>query len=173
MKPFEREMADLIVDSLALGEKLPDSFDASGDLFGELGLDSVDALEIAMAIKRRWGVDFEAQGANNQEVFASLANLAAFVDARREGSGDDPDAELFAEVQASFVEMFELSPEQVTRSAKLVDDLDLDSIDALDMMARLQELAGQRVPEERLQEIVTVGDVVDLCASLRGDGDEG
>jgi acyl carrier protein len=60
------------------------------------------------------------------------------------------------------VEMFELDPAKVTPEAKVFEDLDLDSIDAIDLVARLQELTGRRVEEDRLREVRTVGDVVGL-----------
>ena len=49
-------------------------------LFGEgLGLDSIDALELAMAIERRFGVKFAADDDRNREIFANVKNLAAYV----------------------------------------------------------------------------------------------
>jgi len=78
--------------------------------------------------------------------------------------------EIFQRVQAVLVEMFELDPAAVTQDAKLVDDLDLDSIDAIDMVVKLQELIGQRVEEAALRGVRTVGDVVELVhAKLPSD----
>ena len=67
--------------------------------------------------------------------------------------------------------MFELDAETVTLQAHLMDDLDRDSIDAIDMVVKLQEITGKRVDEERLKQIRTVEHIVDLVeAQLAGAG---
>lgn len=81
MQPFEREVQQLIAESLMLESELDDTFDPEADLFATLGLDSVDALEIVMAVKRKWGVEF-ADDEKNQDVFRSLRSLAAFIRTR-------------------------------------------------------------------------------------------
>lgn len=70
--------------------------------------------------------------------------------------------EILARVTAILVESFALEPERVTPTAHLVDDLDLDSIDAIDMVVRLQEETGLEVEEDELKQIRLVRDVVDL-----------
>ena len=70
-----------------------------------------------------------------------------------------------AEVVAALVQMFELDPTAVTPAARLTEDLELDSLDAVDMAARMQEMTGERVPEQALRKIRTVGDVVDQIES--------
>jgi acyl carrier protein len=70
--------------------------------------------------------------------------------------------EILAHIRSAMVELFEIDPEAIQLEAHLIDDLDLDSIDAIDMAARLQQLTGRRVPEEALKSIRTVADVVDL-----------
>lgn len=57
---------------------------------------------------------------------------------------------------------FEIEPELITLEAQLMDDLDIDSIDAIDILARLRELTGKELPAEALKEVRTVGDVVTL-----------
>jgi acyl carrier protein len=59
-------------------------------------------------------------------------------------------------------EMFELRPEVLKPEAKLFDDLGLDSIDAIDMVVKLQEMTGRRVNDAELKTVRTVKDVVDL-----------
>lgn len=83
MDELEAEIAALIVDALMLDEAIPSDFDANADLFEHLGLDSVDALEMAMAIRRKYGVEFDAEDDANKAVFASLKNLATFVRTHR------------------------------------------------------------------------------------------
>jgi acyl carrier protein len=70
--------------------------------------------------------------------------------------------EILARVTAILVDSFALEPGLVTPTAHLVDDLDLDSIDAIDMVVRLQEETGLDVEEEELKQIRLVRDVVDL-----------
>ncbi len=78
--------------------------------------------------------------------------------------------EVFKQVAEALVESFELDPAIVTLEAHLIDDLDLDSIDAIDMAVKLQEMTGRRVEEEALKSVRTVADVVDLMeAHLAAD----
>ena len=62
------------------------------------------------------------------------------------------------------VETFELERSTLTSESRLYEDLELDSIDALDMVVKLQDLTQRRVAEEELRELRTLGDVVDLVA---------
>ena len=70
--------------------------------------------------------------------------------------------EIEHKIIAMMVETFELDEGSVTRNSRLYEDLELDSIDALDMVVKLQELMHRRVTEEEMRELRTVGDVVDL-----------
>jgi acyl carrier protein len=81
--PFEREMASLIVEALHL-EITPEEIRPSEALFGDgLCLDSIDALEIALAISTRYGFQLKSDDERNQQIFASLRSLAAFVQQNR------------------------------------------------------------------------------------------
>ncbi|MGI4746519.1 MAG: phosphopantetheine-binding protein [Janthinobacterium lividum] len=80
---FERELAELTVHTLQL-EIGADEIDAMAPLFGEgLGLDSIDALELSLAISRRYGVELKSDDERNGEIFSSLRNLSAHVAACR------------------------------------------------------------------------------------------
>jgi len=70
--------------------------------------------------------------------------------------------EVQARVVDLFVQTFELAPEKVVPEARLAEDLDLDSIDAIDMVVKLQDMTGRRVEEAGLRKVRTVRDVVDL-----------
>ncbi len=74
--------------------------------------------------------------------------------------------EIFAQIRATLIENFEVAPERVTLDARLMDDLELDSIDAIDMAVRIQEMTNVRVEEDDLRKLRTVGDTVDLVARL-------
>jgi acyl carrier protein len=74
------ELKKLIVETLALEDTAPDEIETDAPLFGEgLGLDSIDALEIAMVLEERYGVTLDDDPEANQRVFESVRSLAAFV----------------------------------------------------------------------------------------------
>lgn len=77
------EVASLIVETLNL-ELGPKDIVPDQPLFREgLGLDSIDALELAMAISRQYGFQLRSDDENNDKIFASLDNLAAHIEANR------------------------------------------------------------------------------------------
>ncbi len=75
-------------------------------------------------------------------------------------------SEIFHKVSASMVEMFLLDPKIDTLEARLLEVLDLDSIDAIDMAVKIQELTGERLEEDELRRIHTVADVVQVVDSM-------
>lgn len=76
----ERELAELIIECLNLEDVGADEIEPEEPLFGEgLGLDSIDALELALAITQKYGVQLKADDANIQEVFGSLRSLSAYI----------------------------------------------------------------------------------------------
>lgn len=64
------------------------------------------------------------------------------------------------------VQDFEIEPEAITRSARLYEDLGLDSIDAVDLVVRLREITGKKVPPEQFKSVATVGDVLEVLKAL-------
>lgn len=74
--------------------------------------------------------------------------------------------EIFAELQRELCTLFELQPAQITPAARLYDDLDLDSIDAVDLAVRLQELTKKRIRPEQFKAVRTVADVVDAVEQM-------
>jgi acyl carrier protein len=74
----------LIVEALMLEDVAPDQIVDDAPLFGEgLGLDSIDALELAIAIDKRFGVKIEAEDERNREIFRSVASLTAHIAANK------------------------------------------------------------------------------------------
>lgn len=69
-------------------------------------------------------------------------------------------------VTETMTELFDLTPEQLGEDTRLVEDLGLDSIDAIDMAAKLHESTGHRVEDKDLRAIRTVGDVVSLIVRM-------
>jgi acyl carrier protein len=81
---FELELARLLVSALNLDGVAPESLAPEEPLFGgPLGLDSIDALELALAISRRYGFELRSDDEDNRRIFASLRNLAGHVNSRR------------------------------------------------------------------------------------------
>jgi len=58
-------------------------------------------------------------------------------------------------------DLFDLPAEKITLSARLFDDLDLDSIDAVDLVVKLQEYTGRKISPSEFKSVRTIGDVVD------------
>lgn len=74
--------------------------------------------------------------------------------------------EILDRLRDIFEENFEIAPSRVTPDAHLFSDLDLDSIDAVDLAIKLQELTGRRLQPEEFKAVRTVGDVVRAVESL-------
>lgn len=84
---LENEIKQLIIDALMLEDITAGEIDSDAPLFIEgLGLDSIDALELAMALQDRFGVQIQDDPDENREIFASVKSLAAFVTQGRGGA---------------------------------------------------------------------------------------
>ncbi|GAM78146.1 acyl carrier protein [Vibrio ishigakensis] len=80
MENLHNEIKQLIIDALNLEDLSIEEIETEAPLFGDgLGLDSIDALELGLAIKKKYGVVIDADDANTRENFASVANLAKFI----------------------------------------------------------------------------------------------
>lgn len=79
MTDLERELAVMIIEALRLPIGV-DEFVVDAPLFGgELGLDSIDVLEIALALSKQYGIEIRSDDAENPRIFASLRSLASYV----------------------------------------------------------------------------------------------
>jgi acyl carrier protein len=74
--------------------------------------------------------------------------------------------EIFETLSNYLVESFEVPRSQITLEAKLYEDLDLDSIDAVDLVVKLQDLTQKKIPPTDFKEVRTVGDVVEKVYAL-------
>ena len=84
--PLENELAVLLVESLNL-EVAPADIVPTARLYGEgLGLDSIDILEVALEVSRKYGFQLRSDDERNQQIFSSLRNLAAHVAQNRGAS---------------------------------------------------------------------------------------
>ena len=81
MAALEDELKHLIVEALTLEDISPSDIQPTEPLFVTgLGLDSIDALELAIAIEKRYGVRFAPDDAQNERIFASLRSLAQHIE---------------------------------------------------------------------------------------------
>jgi acyl carrier protein len=81
---LEADLKKLIVEALVLEDIAPEEIETTAPLFVEgLGLDSIDALELAMALEERYGVKIEDDPEENRRIFASVRSLADFVTAQQ------------------------------------------------------------------------------------------
>jgi acyl carrier protein len=88
LQALELEIKELIISALALEDLRPEEIDAGQPLFVEgLGLDSIDALELGVALQKRYGVSLSADAAETRQHFASVAALARFVASSRAAAG--------------------------------------------------------------------------------------
>lgn len=78
------ELKRMIIETLELEDITPDDIEPAAPLFGEgLGLDSIDALEIGLALQKHYGIKLDAEAEETRQHFASLNALQALVEARR------------------------------------------------------------------------------------------
>ena len=74
--------------------------------------------------------------------------------------------DIYARLSARLTDMFEVPTEKIRPDARLYEDLDLDSIDAVDLVVKLQEITGRRIAPQEFKTVRTVSDVVDKVYAL-------
>ena len=78
------ELKQMIIDVLALEDIRIEDIDTDAPLFGDgLGLDSIDALELGLALKKRYGIHLNAESSETKEHFKSIQSLVALVEAQK------------------------------------------------------------------------------------------
>ena len=77
--------------------------------------------------------------------------------------------DIFAQIKAALVELFEVDEEAITPEARLYQDLELDSIDAIDLVVHLQKLTGKKIKPEEYKSVRSVNEVVDAVERLLAD----
>ena len=81
---IETELKETVVSALDLEDLTPADIETDVPLFGEgLGLDSIDAMELGMAVKKAFGVSFSSNPADNKQIFRSVKTLADYVEAQQ------------------------------------------------------------------------------------------
>ena len=80
MQELERELKQLLIEVLNLEDTSVEQIDSDAPLFGDgLGLDSIDALELGVAIRKKYDVQMDADSEITRQHFASIGNLARFI----------------------------------------------------------------------------------------------
>lgn len=74
--------------------------------------------------------------------------------------------QVFEQVKAALIELFELDEDDIQPEVNLYQDLDLDSIDAVDLVVHLQKVTGKKIQPEEFKTVRTVNDVVDAVVEL-------
>ena len=86
MSDIENELKTMIVQTLMLKDVQPEEIDVDKPLFADgLGLDSIDALEIALAVSKRYGFQLRSDNPDNKRIFGSLRALADHIQQHRVG----------------------------------------------------------------------------------------
>ena len=81
MSNLADELKQMIIDVLALEDISIEDIDTGAPLFGDgLGLDSIDALELGLALKKRYGIHLNAESTETKEYFKSIQSLVALVE---------------------------------------------------------------------------------------------
>ncbi len=84
MSNLADELKQMIIDVLALEDISIDDIETEAPLFGDgLGLDSIDALELGLALKKRYNIHLNAESSDTKEYFKSVQSLVALVEAQQ------------------------------------------------------------------------------------------
>ncbi|MGL4828169.1 MAG: phosphopantetheine-binding protein [Vibrio sp.] len=80
MENLHKEIKQLIIESLNLEDIMIEDIETDAPLFGDgLGLDSIDALELGLALKKKFNITIDADDSNTRQHFASVAKLASYI----------------------------------------------------------------------------------------------
>jgi acyl carrier protein len=86
MDDLKYQIKELIINALELEDIKPENIGDAEPIFGEgLGLDSIDALELGIALKKQFGIKFSSENAENRKHFMSVNALAAYISAETAG----------------------------------------------------------------------------------------
>jgi len=86
MDELKQQIKELIISALELEDIKPENIADNEPIFGEgLGLDSIDALELGIALRKKFGVQFSSENADNRRHFASVNSLAEYITSQMTG----------------------------------------------------------------------------------------
>jgi len=156
MQALYLEIKNLIINTLNLDELTAEDINTDAALFGDgLGLDSIDALEQQKVKKcdsifipwQHWPLLFIHNAPENEPFMTEQRAI-------------------YQEVSALLTKLFEIDPDDIKPQARLYEDLELDSIDAVDMIVQLQKKTGKKIKPEEFKAVRTVQDVVEAVERL-------
>ncbi|MES2605827.1 MAG: acyl carrier protein [Pseudomonadota bacterium] len=78
--------------------------------------------------------------------------------------------EIFSHVTGLMAKMFELDPAVLTENARIYDEFDIDSIDAVDLIVELRSYTGKKISPEDFKNVQTIGDIVNCVEALIKNG---
>ena len=82
----------------------------------------------------------------------------------------DNQEEIYQKIVSVLEELFEIDPQQVSPQSQLYEDLDIDSIDAVDLVVELKKITGKKLQPDDFKSVRSVQDVVDAVSKLLNDG---
>jgi acyl carrier protein len=74
--------------------------------------------------------------------------------------------ELYSRIKSILIDQFEVDATAISMEANLYDELEIDSIDAVDLLVQLKELTGKKIPPEDFKDVRTIGDVLNALTAL-------
>ena len=74
--------------------------------------------------------------------------------------------DIFVALKQWMVDLFEIAPDKITMDAHLYEDLDIDSIDAVDLVVKIREITGKQIQADDFKHVRRISDVVDAIAKL-------
>lgn len=74
--------------------------------------------------------------------------------------------EIFIKIKEALVSLFEIDESDISMDSKIFEDLDLDSIDAVDLIVKIQKEIGKRISPEDFKQVRTIGDVVEVLFKI-------
>ncbi|NOR35931.1 MAG: acyl carrier protein [Woeseiaceae bacterium] len=73
--------------------------------------------------------------------------------------------ELYSRIKSILIDQFEVDAAAISMEANLYDELEIDSIDAVDLLVQLKELTGKKIPPEDFKDVRTIGDVLNALTA--------
>jgi acyl carrier protein len=172
MSNLADELKEMIIDVLALEDISIEDIDTNAPHFGDgLGLDSIDALELGLALKKRYNIHLNAESQETKQHFASVQSLVDLVEAQRAALEVVMLSEeiVLTNLREWMEALFEIEPADIQLESNLYSDLDVDSIDAIDLVVKIKELTGKQVKPEDFKKVRTVQDVVVVIQNMSAE----
>ena len=164
---LEREVKEFIISTLKLEAVQPYDIVTDAPLFGGgLGLDSVDALELGVALHKSYGVRIDSKSEESRAYLSSVRSLVSLIEKQLncnlEQKWSDMIETIRKEVLVVLKERFEIDPTTITLESRFKEDLDLDSIDIFDLIGELEKRTGIKADLSDFVKAKTFGDFLQV-----------